>query len=330
MALSSEGIIAVPGMLSRWVQLPNGCRAHYMTSGEDGPPVVLMHGGIIGSSGTAGWRFLAPFLGANGFRVYAPDYPGFGLTENYEDVYEAGQVGHVEFSRDFVNAMCLDKVHVSGNSMGCMNAVNFITANPERVISYALIAGGIGDIVPWSDMLARDTRPDDQKPDLTMFDGTPQSMKTLMSAIILDPSKITDDLADMRTAAALRHREYYGKHMQAALNLSPEAEVKLRTKGRFDQLTTIPGIYMYGTEDVLIPHDASGYPQEDALPHVQFFYPENTGHQGQTDSPDLFNKVFLEFFRDGKVSWDLAQQAGISTRREPLASLVAVPDGAKV
>ena len=64
------------------------------------------------------------------------------------------------------------------------------------------------------------------------------------------------------------------------------------------------------------------------MPDVQFFYPENTGHQAQTDSPELVNQVFLEFFRDGKVSWETAKAAGISTRRPPHPDRVAMPDAA--
>jgi len=81
MALTEEGIIEVEGMQSRWVRLASGAKAHYMTSGTTGPAVLLLHGGLPGSSGTAGWRFMAPFLGANGFRVYCPDMPGFGLSD---------------------------------------------------------------------------------------------------------------------------------------------------------------------------------------------------------------------------------------------------------
>src|SRR5439155_12320654 len=90
---------------------------------------------------------------------------------------------------------------------------------------------------------------------------------------------------------------------------------------------TKPGIYLYWSQYVLIPVEG-GYAQEDILPNVQFFYPDETGHQGQTDQPDLFNQVFLEFFRDGKVSWSTAQAAGISTRRPPLPDVVAVPETA--
>ena len=177
MPLTDESIIEVPGMMSRWVRLTTGAKAHYMTSGESGPAVVLLHGGIIGSSGTAGWRFMAPFLGANGFRVYCPDMPAFGLTEDPYDAYAFGEGGHADFVHDFVNAVCIDQFHVSGNSMGCSNAVNYVTAHPERILSYALIAGGIGDIVPMAEMMAADPRPADARPNIQQFDGTPESMR---------------------------------------------------------------------------------------------------------------------------------------------------------
>ena len=60
MALNEEGVMIVPGIDSRWVQLQNGARAHYSAAGSSGPPVILIHGGIVGSSGQAGWRYMIP------------------------------------------------------------------------------------------------------------------------------------------------------------------------------------------------------------------------------------------------------------------------------
>src|SRR6266566_3491779 len=79
--LTDEGLIRVPGFSSHWVRLPNGERGHYMTSGDEGPAVVLLHGGTEGNSGTSDWWRTAPFLGANGFRVYCPDMSGYGLAD---------------------------------------------------------------------------------------------------------------------------------------------------------------------------------------------------------------------------------------------------------
>ena len=69
MGLNDEGLIDVPGIASRWVRLANGARAHYSTAGDAGPAIVLLHGGIAGSSGLAGWRFMIPFLAQHGYRV---------------------------------------------------------------------------------------------------------------------------------------------------------------------------------------------------------------------------------------------------------------------
>ena len=95
----------------------------------------------------------------------------------------------------------------------------------------------------------------------------------------------------------------------------------MSTKGRFDKMT-IPGIYLYGRQDVLTPVEW-GFVQEERLPNVQFFYPDECGHQGQTDRPDLFNPVYLEFFRDGQVSRATADAAGVSDRRPEIKELVA-------
>src|SRR3954467_7102594 len=147
--LTEENIIHIPGLASRWVRLANGAKAHYVTSGDTGPAIILLHGGIVGSSGTAGWRFMAPFLGANGFRVYCPDRPGFGLADTRPDYKPSrGFQSQVEFLDQFADALCLDKFHLGGNSMGGQVTVQYVQNHPDRILSYMLIATTPGDVVP--------------------------------------------------------------------------------------------------------------------------------------------------------------------------------------
>ncbi len=332
MPLTEEGIIEVEGMMSRWVRLSTGAKAHYVTSGESGPAVVLLHGGIIGSSGTAGWRFMAPFLGANGFRVYCPDMPAFGLTEDPEDAYAHGEGGHADFVHDFANAVCIDQFHISGNSMGCSNAVNYVTAHPERILSYALIAGGVGDIVDGTDD-GRRSPPAGGAPEHPAVrrharldahddgsDHLPAAARSATTSSRCAPRQ--------RTAPRCLHEADADDDGRERPRWDPNVNraARMSTKGRFDKMT-IPGIYLYGRQDVLSPVE-NGYLQEDVLPEHPVLLPgRDCGHQGQTDQPDMFNQVFLEFFRDGKVSWETAQTAGISDRRPPNPDLVAVPVG---
>jgi pimeloyl-ACP methyl ester carboxylesterase len=320
MTLAEELLVTRPGVLSRRVRLASGVTAHYATSGEVGPAVVLLHGGIAGSSGLAGWGHMAASLGAAGFRVYAPDMPGFGLTDDPAGFYSAGQVGHLDFLHDFTTALCLDRFALAGNSMGCQNAVNYLLSHPERVERFALVAGSVGDIVPVELVKARETRPAGERPSTRAFDGTAESMRRMMAAIVRRPDELSEDLIAMRTAAANRNREAYERHNAVTLDATTRA--RLSTAGRLDKVE-IPGIYLYGLQDVLISAEARGHLQEDALPRVQFFYPDDCGHQGQTDQPELFADVFREFFRDGRISFETAIRAGISTRRPPHPELVA-------
>ena len=321
--LTDEELIDVPGFWSRWVLLPSGVRAHYMTSGGSGPAVVLLHGGLVGSSGAAGWRSLAPYLGERGFRVYCPDSVGFGHTLDPDGRYPQGPAGHVDFLHDFVRALCLDEFALGGNSMGCLNAVNYALAHPERVTRLALIAGGVGDLVPQEEIARRDDRPTSEKPDIRSYDGTPEGMRRLMAALASDPDDpaLADDaVVAMRVAAAARTRDATAAR-QAHVD-DPATRVRLSTRGRLDELP-IPTIYVYGADDVLSPVHARGYLQEDALPQWQFFYPEGCGHQAQNDRPDIVNPLFHEFLRDGVVSRETAERAGISRRRPEHPHLVA-------
>ena len=320
MALTDEGLIPIEGMASRWVRLASGPRAHYMTAGDHGPAVVLLHGGLPGSSGTAGWRFMAPSLGANGFRVYCPDMPAFGLSDTREEYWPAGIDSFVDFIHEFTTALCVDEFHLAGNSMGCMNTVNYLLAHPERVKSFALIAGPVGDIVPPDSRVESDFK-------LTAYDGTRDGMRALMEAIIYRNEAISDDLVEMRYRQAAARTEAHQRFWPTLLQYSqiipwtdPNLAARMSTKGRLDHVT-IPGIYLYGMNDVLSPV-GNGYSQEDVLPNIQFFYPDECGHQGQTDQPELFNQVFLEFFRDGIVSRATAKLAGVSDRRPVIPSLV--------
>ncbi|MCL3819410.1 alpha/beta fold hydrolase [Aeromicrobium wangtongii] len=325
MALTDEGIVPVEGVLSRWVRLPGGVKAHYLTAGDEGPVVVLLHGGIIGSSSTAGWRFMIPYLAAQGFRVYAPDQPSFGITEDPQGFYEPGPEGHVDFLHDFTTALCLDRFHLGGNSMGCNNTIQYVMAHPERVISYALIAGAIGDLVADEEYDAIRQELGWVVPPLNLFDGTATSMEKMMRAIIYRDEAIDPDLVEMRTRAANQHLEAAQRHSKIAFTRASDLPANLRvrrsTKGRLDRMD-IPAIYLFGQQDVLRPlQDA--YLQESRLPNVQFFFPAECGHQGQTDQPEMFNTVFAEFFGTGTVSRATADWAGVSRNRPELPGVVA-------
>ncbi len=320
MPLNNEGLLDHPGILSRRVRLASGANVHYMTAGETGPAVVLLHGGIVGSSGLAGWRFMLPFLAAQGYRVYAPDRPGFGFADTRPEHWPTkGWKSYVEFLDQFADALCLDKFYLSGNSMGAQNSIYYMCNHPERVISCALIAtAAMADIVgvdpAWKQPFQAAGGGGGNR-----FDGTKESMYNNLVRITYRKEALTDDLLEMRTRAAIMQADSFASAQvgrQWDANMAQWQDVRNRLPA-----LDIPMIYMQGVLDTPQTVEAA-HQAEPLLPKVQFFYPEECSHQGQTDQPDLFNQAFLEFFRDGKVSRKSADALGVSKARPELPNLV--------
>jgi pimeloyl-ACP methyl ester carboxylesterase len=317
-ALTDEGIIDIPGISSRWVRLANGARAHYSTAGDKGPAVILIHGGIVGSSGLAGFRFMIPFLAEHGYRVYAPDRPGFGLADTRPEYWPTRAfMSWAGFIKDFADALCLDQFFLSGNSNGAQTACYFAINNPERVIRMPLIATG-----GFSQWMGIDPSSLKRGIPIPEFDGTPASMQALMDPIIYRKEAVSEDLLNMRTMSANNQRDSFNaaRDFQREHAKDPSYLQQMNLKGRLDKLD-IPIIYLFGQQDTFAVLE-NAYLQEEALPNVQVFYLAECGHQAQTDQPEIVNQVFLEFIRDGKVSRATADKAGVSKRRPEHPHLV--------
>lgn len=321
MRLNEDGQINVDGAMSRWVRLADGAKAHYMTSGESGPSVILCHGGLPGSSAIAGWRYQFKNLAESGFRVYAPDFPGFGLADTDPRYWpRLGSQSHVEFLYKFMESLCIETAHFAGNSMGCGNAARFAISYPEKVLSLVLIAGNLPGLVD-PDKVYRTINVTTLNRET--FDGTPESMLKMMEPIIFDRSAITEELLQMRTLSAVKQKESLAAyhHGNDRLQNDKNFNRRFQIQGRLDQIK-VPQILLWGRDDILNPV-TNAFLQEDVTPWIQYFYPFDCGHQGQTDKPDLFNKIFVEFFRNSKISRQTAVKAGVSERKPEIQNLVA-------
>jgi pimeloyl-ACP methyl ester carboxylesterase len=193
--------------------------------------------------------------------------------------------------------------------------------NPDRIERMAMVAcGGLNPVldIPEAELAAGVPFP--------MWDGTEESMREMLTTIVYRTEALDDDLIRARTEAAVRQREAFAAAVayNRRVTTDPTIRQALRLTGHLDQLT-MPMIYLYGQQDVLGPV-ANAYLQEDRLPSVQFLYPDQCGHQGQTDQPEMFNTVFTEFFTAGSLTRATAEWAGIS-RRRPEQPWAVRPDG---
>jgi pimeloyl-ACP methyl ester carboxylesterase len=118
-----------------------GLRTHYLATGT-GHPVLIMHGGAPGGAARVIYGACIEPLAAQGLAVYAPDAPGFGLTDFPEDHSVRFRIEH---AKAFATAMGLDRYHVMGNSMGVLPSLRLALEDP-RVAKVVLIAGAGVDV----------------------------------------------------------------------------------------------------------------------------------------------------------------------------------------
>jgi pimeloyl-ACP methyl ester carboxylesterase len=108
----------------------SGYRIHYYVLGpSNGSPVVLVHG-LAGRS--EDWRNLAPYLAKAGYRVYLPDLPGYGQSEQPRNFsYSIHDQAAVLVS--FMDAMGLKQVDLGGWSMGGWIVQHVAADHPDRI-----------------------------------------------------------------------------------------------------------------------------------------------------------------------------------------------------
>lgn len=193
------------------VQLPSG-RVSYL---EFGPAaavgaVVLLHGGGVDSASLS-WGEIGPRLAAAGYRVVAPDHPGFGQSPR--PAWRLTQQRLVGYLGEFVDALALQRYAIGGISLGGGLALGHVLQRPRAATgvmllgSYGLMSrvsdgplAGVRQAVTWamlrSGALALVSRCTARSPGVLAW-----SVKT---ALIRDPAQRTPALMAEITEAVRR------------------------------------------------------------------------------------------------------------------------------
>ena len=289
---------------SRWV-MANGVKTHYSESGGDGKVLVALHGGGAGSSGVAGMGAVMERL-ADEFRILAPDsIGGFGLTDPYAPA-PYGLISRVAHTADFIDALCLDKVTILGNSQGAWAAAQYACLHPDRVDKIILVAS-----LTIATAFGIRQAPNAALKALNGYDGTREGMKRLLEALIIDRARITDSLIDERQAAATRPGalDSFKAFGQAIVRMREEPVLALQNnmKDTLPVLTEhISTIFLWGESDPFALPD-TGRQLQSLLPDVKFHWVAGAGHQVQTDKPDESTKIIRDFMRAGSPARKAAE-----------------------
>ena len=114
----------------------------FARSAGDGPPVVLLHAGIVDSRV---WDPFVPLLTEAGLRVISYDARGYGRSAT-DDVEYSDQADLIAV----LDAFGVKRACLVGNSRGAMIAFDTAVEHPERVAGVVLLGGHISGHEPES------------------------------------------------------------------------------------------------------------------------------------------------------------------------------------
>ena len=183
----------------------DGLRLRYLEMGQ-GPAVLLLHGGSLGSSADVFIRNLAP-LAAAGFRAIAYDQPGFGLSDIPSDHSNAYRRASI---LKFMDALGIEKASLVGHSQAGGPAVQVALQAPER-ITHVVVLGTGSLLPPADDGKGKAEAAVQQRLERRMAQSEPtiEDTRKLLEANLFHHELITPE------ELALRHSRSVGKAFEA-------------------------------------------------------------------------------------------------------------------
>ncbi len=119
----------------------DGVQIHYLTQGESGSPVILVHG--FTSSARGNWfnQGIVQHLVDN-HQVIAIDMRNHGDS----DTVNEGEPGIVRDVLELMDHLQIDRAHMHGYSMGGYTTLAVLAVAPERLITASVGGAGVGDL----------------------------------------------------------------------------------------------------------------------------------------------------------------------------------------
>ncbi len=267
-----------------------GRRIHYYQAGEQGSPVVLLHGGGIDSA-MVSWRLTLPAL-AESHVVYAPDLPGYGLSEWEGGAYSIQLL--IQTLHGLMDAWGLPKAALVGLSMGGGTALGYALAHPERVSKLVLVDSyGLSRNVPFQTLSYLFVKMPLVNP-ITWWSLRQSRALTrwTLSYILKNPEAITSELVD--EVYAIVRRPGIEQAFAAFQNdeITPRG---LRTSymDRLDELS-VETLIVHGDQDILVPLKDAREAAE-RIPNARLEVLHHAGHWSARDDPEQFNRLVADF-----------------------------------
>jgi pimeloyl-ACP methyl ester carboxylesterase len=268
-----------------WFTRVDGVRIHYQEAGdEDAPPLILIHGFI--SSNLIWSNTLLPLANA-GFRVIAPDLPGYGYSDKPKDARYTIDEQARAVTR-LMDGLGIQTATIVGASYGGAIAATLALDYPERVEKLILV-GAVSNDEAKKKLLLRISRSPIIGDVVTpLFLGSRWVLRKRMQNMYRRMGKpINERMIASRhhlLATANTHRAMIrtARHWSAN-RIQKEASLIRR-----------PTMLLWGDQDDHIPLDHA-MRLRDAVPNARLIVFRNCGHLPPAECPEKFVEVVADF-----------------------------------
>lgn len=253
-----------------------GMDLFYNQYGDDGPPLIILHG-LLGANGN--WHTLSRTAFSEVATVYAVDQRNHGRSPHTSEMDYRSMAEDVDA---FADQHDLDSVDLLGHSMGGKTAMQTALTYPTRVDRLIIV-----------DMAPR---------------AYPPHHADLLEALAgIDPSDY-EDRDEVDTVLAedvpewairqflLKNLKYDGERYSWTMNLGAIREHYDQIRGALPADGTFPGptlVVRGGRSDYVSEDDRSAF--QARFPNMEMVTIEDAGHWVHADAPEAFADVVVDF-----------------------------------
>ncbi|WP_090270742.1 2-hydroxy-6-oxo-6-phenylhexa-2,4-dienoate hydrolase [Thalassovita taeanensis] len=257
---------------------------HFNDAGT-GETIIMLHGGGPGASGWSNYYRNFDFFIERGYRVILVDCPGFNKSGEIIPDIPRGLV-NAHAIKGLIDALGIDKVHLVGNSLGGVSALNFALEYPDQLDRLILMGpAGMGHSM-------MQPNPQEGIKKMVQLYAAPsyEHLLELLGVFVYDPTLISEELRKGRWDNIDRSRA----HLENFL-----ASTKLVSFDTWDVSARIKDIphktlAVWGRDDRFVPLD-NGLKLINSMPDAQLHVFSQCGHWAQWEHADDFNRLVLGF-----------------------------------
>ena len=276
-----------PSLSPQTIQI-KGHQIFYVAKGE-GEPLLLIHG-----YGAGIWVWEKQFdILSRFYRVYGVDLIGHGFSERPQVEYKPET--YLQFFRDFMDGIGVEKATLIGNSMGGGIAWAMAALFPERVKRLILINSVPPDVLKqvknetFKRLVAVKNIPG--LPYLVIASRNRDSIKGVLQECVANPKLIT--------AEVLSRQYQLSKIKGTTWVLYSTLKNAQDTSKMKDYLSSIhqPTLLIWGEGDLIFPLSV-GENLHQAIQGSKLEIIEKSGHIPMWETPEEVNQTILDFLRE--------------------------------